>query len=126
MKIIYLHNKIYFFLFCFFPIFSSTRVCTFPQPLAPRLHCLVTTTMPPPCPPCHHCPLPTKIPLEKKPILKKKKKNLKPKTQKTQSTDPKIQIPILHSSKDLEFLYFSQFHIQIIKIPLLLFFNLKS
>ena len=29
IKIIYLHNKIYFFLFCFFPIFSSTRVCIF-------------------------------------------------------------------------------------------------
>ena len=26
----------------------------------------------PSCPPCHHCPLPTKIPSEQKPILKKK------------------------------------------------------
>ena len=39
IKIIYLHNKIYFpffifFLFYFFPIFSST----FPQPPSPRLH----------------------------------------------------------------------------------------
>ena len=75
----------------------------------------------PPLPTAHQNPIGTKAH-----IKKKKKKNLKPKTQKTQSTDPKIQIPILHSSKDLEFLYFSQFHIQIIKIPLLLFFNLKS
>ena len=86
MKIIYLHNKIYFFLFCFFPIFSSTRVCTFPQPLAPHLHYLVTTTTPPPCPPRHHCPLPTKIPSEQKLILKKKKNHRKGRTQKNQPT----------------------------------------
>ena len=42
IKIIYLHNKIYFFFFCFFPIFSST----FPQPLSPHLHCPVTTIAP--------------------------------------------------------------------------------
>ena len=70
IKIIYLHNKIYFS-FPFFPIFSST----FPRPLSPRLHCPVTTNAPPPCPPRHHCPLPTKIPSNQKLILKKKKKN---------------------------------------------------
>ena len=74
IKIIYLHNKIYFFFFSFFPIFSST----FPQPLSPCLHYPVTTTAPPPCPPRHHCPLPTKIPPKQKPILNKKKKKPSP------------------------------------------------
>ena len=80
IKIIYPPNKIYFFLF-FFPNFLLPRVYIFknflyfspsskllhtglhysqahklPQPLAPHLHCPVTTTAPPPCPPRHHYP----------------------------------------------------------------------
>ena len=85
IKIIYLRNKIYFFLFSFFPIFSST----FPQPLSSPLHCPITTTAPPPCPPRHHYPLPTKIPPKQKPILKFKKKK-----KKTHSVKPKKSTPL--------------------------------
>jgi len=86
IKIIYLHNKIYFVFFYFFPIFSST----FPQPLSPHLHCPVTTTVPPPCPPRHNCPLPTKIPSKQKPILKKKKKNPHSMTHVDQTQNPDL------------------------------------
>ena len=107
IKIIYLPNKIYFFLFCFFSIFSSPCIYIFQtflyfspsfRLLHTRLHysqAPSTSSTAPPLPSHHHRastmpttpPLPTKIPLEQKPIFKKKKKKKKTQINPDQNSD---------------------------------------
>ena len=98
IKIIYLPNIKYIFSFFFFPIFSSPRVYIFQtflyfSPSSKLLHTRLhysqapsTFSTAPPFPSHHHRastmpatpPLPTIIPPEQKPILKKKKTQINP------------------------------------------------